>query len=156
MNKADIIGIILIVCFTGIGAFLGFTRGLAGFLGIFFAAQFAFQGVAEPVVEGSANKCLWTFIGISVGLLVVGFLFYGATHFTPMEAMDQVFGAIFGFLMGWGVAYFTFHYYLIFQNSSEFAVLIWDGRTARAIHDIAPYAQFMGKMDRFRNPHLMI
>ena len=149
MNNADITGIAIIIAFTGLGAILGFTRGIAGFLGVFFACKAAEMQFAAGA---PANKYLMYFLGISLAGYVVGILFYNASKFTPLESMDGVFGAIFGFCAGWGMAYGIFHYYAHYLPDSKFYAMIYEGRFARGIYEVAPYKEFMRRMDPLKNP----
>jgi hypothetical protein len=149
MNNADIVGIGIIVVFTALGAILGFTRGMGGFLGVFFGCKMAEMQFAAGA---PANKYLMYFAGISLAGYLVGFLFYNASKFTPIESMDGVFGAILGFCAGWGIAFGIFHYYAHYLPDSSFYALIYEGRYARGIYDVAPYTEFMRRMDPLRNP----
>ena len=149
MNNADILAVLLIILFTAAGAFLGFTRGLFSFLGVFFGCKFA---AMQAQGGAPANKFLGILFGCIIVGVVVGFLFYGATKFTPMDAMDNVFGAIFGFLFGWGVCYGIFYYYDFFKPDSPFTQMIRTGKVALPVYEIKPWAEFMRRMEKFRNP----
>jgi len=146
MTQADYLCIGLIVLFLGIGAVIGFTRGLAGFLGIYFGCTYASRNATE------GNKYLMLAFGIFAGALILGFLFYGATRFTPIDAMDAVFGAIFGILIGWGAAHAVLHYYVAYNNDTKFYADIYNGAFAMDIHDIRPYQEIMNRTDELRHP----
>ena len=154
MNTADIVALVIIVVFAGLGALMGFTRGLFSFFGVYFGAKFAASMTIGMQGAAGGGKYLQVFIGIALIGIVVGFLFYGATKFQPMEALDSVFGAVFGLMMGWGIAHAIFHYYLFFNNANNFAVQIYNGQLAMAVHDVAPWQNFMNRMERFRKPDL--
>ena len=145
-TSADMIAIILIIICALLGAMLGFTRGIFGFAGIYMGATYAAKNAAD------GNKYLTLLFGIFAGALVVGFLFYGSTRFTPMEAMDPVFGAILGFLIGWGACHGIFHYYVQYHPEAPFYAKIYDGKFAMDIHDIRPYQEMMNRTEGLRHP----
>ena len=93
MNNADIITIVIIVACTALGAIFGFTRGIFSFAGAFMGVRVA---IAQSAAGAPANKYLGLLFGIFAIGVIVGFLFYGATRFSPIDAMDGVFGSQWG------------------------------------------------------------
>jgi len=146
MTSADYTCLVIIIICVLLGAAIGFTRGIFGFMGIYFGASLA----AKSAPDG--DKYLMTAFGIFAVVFIVGFLFYGSTRFSPLEAMDPVFGALFGFLMGWGICHVMLHYYVAFHNEAPYYAEIYRSSFAMDIHDIRPYQEVMNRTTGLRHP----
>lgn len=149
MNNADIATIAILVICTAVGAIFGFSRGIFSFAG-------AFMGVRMAIAQSNAGAPSGKFLGLLFGLfaigLIVGFMFYGATKFTPIDAMDSVFGAIFGLLMGWSFIVGIFYHVQVYKPATPFSQMIQKGNISSYFYEIKPWYKMMNGTTTLRKP----
>jgi hypothetical protein len=151
MNLADLTGVMVIVIFVAIGYFMGTIRSVASMLGVIAAFKVA---DALYVQHADANKYCMTFLGIYLLATIIGILFYGKTRTTLIDALEGVFGAIAGLVVGWGMARFIFSVALFYNGTSEFAHLVSTGLVSMDIYMISPLAFMMDNTTSLRNPKI--
>lgn len=141
MGSITIAGVIIIVVATALGSLHGSIRGIASFIGIYVAFM-----VTDRMAVGGATSTsyFWAFIGIFGGITLAGFLLYGATRMHLVDAFEGVFGAIAGFLVGWGLARFMMSYIVFYMPGTPLAAQILDQTSlAWSIYAVSPYQDFM-------------
>ncbi len=150
MNSADITGLGIIILFVALGYFMGSVRSLTAMLGIIAAFK-----VADQLYAGGAakNTYVFAFLGITILGAVVGALFYGRTRTTFIESMEGVFGAVFGLVVGWGIARFIFSVTMFYNLQTPFAHAIASGAFSMDIYTVSPLKFILESTTTLRNPN---
>lgn len=148
MNIADYTAIVIIAACIGIGITIGSIRGLAIFLGIFFAFQFA-----GTQIQKGLGHYVGVWLGVAVIISVVGFLLYGSTRITLIDSLEGVFGAVLGLCAGWGIVKFIFTLYIVFQPQHPFTGTILSSMTGWDIYTVSPVMELLNRTENLRKPN---
>ncbi|MEW6201269.1 MAG: hypothetical protein AB1546_04790, partial [bacterium] len=149
MNIADIVVIISIAVFTGLGIMFGSVRSAGALIGVVLASR-----IAENYLSKGQTSYIFIFLGVVAGCTVIGFLAYGATRFHPIEVMEGAFGAAMGFAVGWGIARFIFHVAFMFHPDSSLAQAVYASALGMSVYDIAPIRKILEIGDPLMHPKI--
>lgn len=141
MNGIGVIGVVIIIVFAALGSINGSIRSIVSFIGVYVAFMVTDRMVASGA---SSSSYMWSFIGIFAGITIAGFLLYGATRMHLVDAFEGVIGAIFGFMIGWGIARFMMSYIVFYMPESVQAMQVLDQSSlAWTIYYVSPYQDLM-------------
>ena len=149
MNIPDVIVILCIAVFSGLGIMFGTVRSAGALFGVVLAFR-----IAENFLNRGQTNYVLVFLGIVTGCTIIGFLVYGATRFHPMEVMEGAFGAAIGFVVGWSIARFIFHVAFMFHPDSPFAQAIYASALGMSVYDITPIRRILEVGDPLMHPKI--
>ncbi|MEW5947596.1 MAG: hypothetical protein AB1742_15510 [bacterium] len=149
MNVADAVAVGLIIVFIPAGWAMGAVRSFAAFMGVVAAFR-----LLSGFTDRPQGTYVLLFIAIAAGFTAVGFILYGATRFHPIDVLEGVFGALLGLCLGWGLARFVFHVYILYQPDAPFTAAIYSSAFGMDVYYVSPIRDLLRLGDPLMNPKI--